>query len=278
MSDSTDADDVMEDVKAQEFLTFVIGGETYALDIMKVKEILGYDAVTKIANAPHFIKGVINLRGDIARGNADLSTRTEQQAANLEETASSMEEITSTVQLNAKNAEQANELASNAAKVATDGGKLIEQVVKTMSDIHQSAARISDIIGVIDGIAFQTNILALNAAVEAARAGEQGRGFAVVASEVRTLAQRSANAAKDIKELISDSVQKAAAAAESMNAQAEQLVGRVQSFVVGDAYERPASPQAALELRKSKSEKQKEVTIKALPKQQVDDFDEWESF
>jgi methyl-accepting chemotaxis protein len=146
--------------------------------------------------------------GEIAMGNSDLSSRTEQQAANLEETASSMEQITSTVQLNAENAKRANDLASNASSVATEGGKLIEDVVQTMAEIHSSAARIADIIGVIDGIAFQTNILALNAAVEAARAGEQGRGFAVVASEVRTLAQRSANAAKDIKGLISDSVSK----------------------------------------------------------------------
>lgn len=145
---------------------------------------------------------------EIAKGNSDLSSRTEQQASSLEETASSMEELTSTVQLNAENAKQANGLASEASTIAADGGKQIQQVVGTMSEINDSAAKIADIIGVIDGIAFQTNILALNAAVEAARAGEQGRGFAVVASEVRTLAQRSANAAKDIKELISDSVSK----------------------------------------------------------------------
>ena len=145
---------------------------------------------------------------EIAQGNADLSNRTEQQAASLEETASSMEELTGTVRLNADNAKQANSLASKASEVAVDGGDLIQQVVHTMASINESSQKISDIIGVIDGIAFQTNILALNAAVEAARAGEQGRGFAVVASEVRTLAQRSANAAKDIKALISDSVNK----------------------------------------------------------------------
>lgn len=145
---------------------------------------------------------------EIAQGNADLSNRTEQQAASLEETASSMEELTGTVRLNADNAKQANALASKASEVAVDGGDLIQQVVHTMASINESSQKISDIIGVIDGIAFQTNILALNAAVEAARAGEQGRGFAVVASEVRTLAQRSANAAKDIKALISDSVNK----------------------------------------------------------------------
>ncbi|MGY0600595.1 MAG: methyl-accepting chemotaxis protein [Paraglaciecola chathamensis] len=149
-----------------------------------------------------------NASSEIAQGNSDLSNRTERQASSLEETASTMEELTGTVRLNAENANQANGLASQASTVASEGGDLINQVVATMSSINESARKISDIIGVIDGIAFQTNILALNAAVEAARAGEQGRGFAVVASEVRTLAQRSANAAKDIKELISDSVAK----------------------------------------------------------------------
>lgn len=151
---------------------------------------------------------IFTASSEIASGNADLSSRTEQQAANLEETASSMEELTSTVKLNADNAKQANMLASQASTVATDGGALIQEVVVTMNAINESSQKIADIIGVIDGIAFQTNILALNAAVEAARAGDQGRGFAVVASEVRTLAQRSANAAKDIKALISDSVKK----------------------------------------------------------------------
>ncbi|MCO6057689.1 methyl-accepting chemotaxis protein [Pseudomonas sp. MOB-449] len=146
--------------------------------------------------------------GEIASGNAELSTRTEQQASSLEETASSMEELTSTVKLNAENARQANSLAVNASEVATEGGNVVQKVVNTMTAINESARKISDIIGVIDGIAFQTNILALNAAVEAARAGEQGRGFAVVAAEVRTLAQRSAAAAKEIKTLISDSVSK----------------------------------------------------------------------
>ena len=145
--------------------------------------------------------------GEIASGNSDLSRRTEQQAANLEETAASMEELTSTVRQNAEHARQANQLAIGAAGVASQGGDVVGQVVTTMSSIEASSKKIADIISVIDGIAFQTNILALNAAVEAARAGEQGRGFAVVASEVRTLAQRSAAAAKEIKSLIDASVE-----------------------------------------------------------------------
>ncbi|MFZ4873764.1 methyl-accepting chemotaxis protein [Janthinobacterium sp. Mn2066] len=143
---------------------------------------------------------------EIAAGNADLSNRTESQASSLEETASSMEELTSTVRQNADNARQANQLVITASGVAGRGGSVVEQVVGTMNGIKDSSRKIADIIGVIDGIAFQTNILALNAAVEAARAGEQGRGFAVVATEVRNLAQRSAGAAKEIKTLIVDSV------------------------------------------------------------------------
>jgi methyl-accepting chemotaxis protein len=145
---------------------------------------------------------------EISTGNANLSQRTEEQSSSLEETASSMEEMTTTVKQNADNAGQANQLAMAARDQAEKGGSVVNQAVKAMSDINDASKKIADIIGVIDDIAFQTNLLALNAAVEAARAGEQGRGFAVVASEVRSLAGRSATAAKEIKELIQDSVRK----------------------------------------------------------------------
>ena len=148
---------------------------------------------------------------EIAAGNQDLSSRTEEQASSLEETASSMEQLTATVKQNAENAKQANQLAASASSVAAKGGQVVSQVVDTMGAINASSRKIAEIISVIDGIAFQTNILALNAAVEAARAGEQGRGFAVVASEVRSLAQKSAGAAKEIKGLIEDSVAKVGA-------------------------------------------------------------------
>lgn len=154
---------------------------------------------------------------EISAGNMHLSSRTESQASSLEETAASMEELTSTVKQNSDNALQANQLAMNASSVALRGGSLVSEVVSTMRDINESSRKIVDIISVIDGIAFQTNILALNAAVEAARAGEQGRGFAVVASEVRNLAQRSASAAKEIKGLISDSVEKVSAGSKLVN-------------------------------------------------------------
>ena len=151
---------------------------------------------------------------DISTGNQNLGQRTEQAASSLEQTAASMEELTATVRQSADSARQANQLATTAAGTATKGGEVMQQVVSTMQDIHQSSQKIADIIGVIDGIAFQTNILALNAAVEAARAGEQGRGFAVVATEVRSLAQRSAEAAKEIKSLIQTSVEKVGSGAE----------------------------------------------------------------
>ena len=153
-------------------------------------------------------ESVSSASEQIAQGNQDLSSRTESQASALEETAASMEELSSTVRQNADNALQANQLAQSASKVAMEGGQVVSQVVDTMKGINESSRKISDIISVIDGIAFQTNILALNAAVEAARAGEQGRGFAVVAGEVRNLAQRSAAAAKEIKQLINDSVER----------------------------------------------------------------------
>jgi len=145
---------------------------------------------------------------EIARGNMDLSSRTEAQAASLQETASSMEQLAATVENNARHASAANEMANKATSVAQSGGHIVDQVIATIGEINDSSRKIVDIIGIIDGIAFQTNILALNAAVEAARAGEQGRGFAVVASEVRSLAQRSATAAREIKELIDTSVHK----------------------------------------------------------------------
>ena len=163
---------------------------------------------TTVGEVRRNAEGVATASAQIAQGNNDQSSRTEQQAASLEETAASMEELNATVRQNADNARQANQLAAAASTVAIQGGEVVGEVVGTMKGINDSSKKIADIIGVIDGIAFQTNILALNAAVEAARAGEQGRGFAVVASEVRSLAQRSAEAAKDIKTLISASVER----------------------------------------------------------------------
>ncbi len=174
---------------------------------------------------------IATASGQISAGNADLSSRTEEQAGSLEETASSMEELTSTVRQNADNAQQASAMAASASSVAAKGGQVVAQVVDTMGAINESARKIVDIISVIDGIAFQTNILALNAAVEAARAGEQGRGFAVVAGEVRNLAHRAGAAAKEIKTLIDDSVEKVGLGSQLVGqagATMEEIVGSVQ--------------------------------------------------
>ena len=172
---------------------------------------------------------IASASAQVAAGTLDLSSRTEQQASALEETAAATEELSSTVQQNADNAVQANELAGEARRMAQNGGDIVGQMVSTMAEINQSAKKIVDIISVIDGIAFQTNILALNAAVEAARAGEQGRGFAVVAGEVRSLAGRSAEAAREVQALITDAVNKA----EMGNAQAAQAGTSMQEIVSG---------------------------------------------
>jgi methyl-accepting chemotaxis protein len=203
----------------QTMLTAVIGG-----DLAKRIDLAGkagfFEAMSRGVNqlADNMAEVVSKVKGvaaevhrgadEISTGNANLSQRTEEQSSSLEETASSMEEMTTTVKQNADNAGQANQLAMAARDQAEKGGSVVNQAVKAMSDINDASKKIADIIGVIDDIAFQTNLLALNAAVEAARAGEQGRGFAVVASEVRSLAGRSATAAKEIKELIQDSVRK----------------------------------------------------------------------
>jgi methyl-accepting chemotaxis protein len=175
-------------------------------DLMRSLQSMNGSLSNVVSEVQQGTSAITTASSEIAAGNLDLSSRTEQQASSLEETAASMEELTSTVRQNADNASQANTLAQAASEVAVRGGAIVGRVVDTMSSIDASARKIVDIIGVIDGIAFQTNILALNAAVEAARAGEQGRGFAVVASEVRNLAQRSAGAAKEIKALIGDSM------------------------------------------------------------------------
>ena len=189
-------------------LQFPDKGDPELLHLFRMLDQMNGKMVGVLKDVHASMSTVNGAAGEIAAGNLDLSRRTEEQAASLEETASSMEELTSTVKQNAENARQANHLALGASSVAVKGGKVVGNVVGTMSSINESSRKIVDIISVIDGIAFQTNILALNAAVEAARAGEQGRGFAVVATEVRNLAQRSAAAAKEIKTLIGDSVEK----------------------------------------------------------------------
>ncbi|WP_394790817.1 methyl-accepting chemotaxis protein [Rhodoferax sp.] len=192
-----------------------------------------------VANLRDTTQSVSTAAVEIAHGNQDLSQRTEQTAANLQQTAASMEELTGIVKLSADSARQANQLASSAAEVAARGGQVVAEVVRTMEQINTSSKKISDIIGVIDGIAFQTNILALNAAVEAARAGEQGRGFAVVASEVRSLAGRSADAAKEIKGLIAASVDRVDAGSRLVANAGQtmtEIVGSVQrvSHIIGE--------------------------------------------
>ncbi|MBR7636870.1 methyl-accepting chemotaxis protein [Janthinobacterium lividum] len=184
-----------------------------------------------VAQVRNGTDAISTASSEIAAGNLDLSSRTEEQASSLEETASAMEELTSTVKQNADNARQANQLAKSASEVAVRGGSIVSQVVDTMGTINESSKKIVDIIGVIDGIAFQTNILALNAAVEAARAGEQGRGFAVVATEVRNLAQRSAGAAKEIKELIAASVANVDTGSRLVN-EAGQTMGDIVDSIV----------------------------------------------
>jgi methyl-accepting chemotaxis protein len=175
-------------------------------------------------------EGVATASAQIASGNSDLSRRTETQAASLQQTASSMEELGSTVRRNADNARQASQLATASSEIAGGGGETVREVVRTMQGISESSRRIADIIGVIDGIAFQTNILALNAAVEAARAGEQGRGFAVVAGEVRNLAQRSGTAAREIKALIGESVERVNQGALLVDRAGESMRGIVESI------------------------------------------------
>ena len=194
--------------------------------LMSALKIMNSNLVTIVGQVRNGTDLMATASTEIAAGNQDLSSRTEEQASSLEETASAMEELTSTVRFNAENAREANALAISASEIASRGGAVVGEVVSTMGSINDSSRKIVEIISVIDGIAFQTNILALNAAVEAARAGEQGRGFAVVASEVRNLAQRSASAAKDIKSLINDSVQKVSLGSELVD-KAGQTMGEI---------------------------------------------------
>jgi methyl-accepting chemotaxis protein len=206
------------------------GGNDEAAQLMRALADMTHSLRSVLGNVVHGAHAVNATSAQIVQGNLDLSQRTEEQASTLEETASSLEQLTATVAQNAEHARQASQLAADASAVAKRGGHAVDQVVETMDEISDASRRITEIIAVIDGIAFQTNILALNAAVEAARAGEQGRGFAVVAAEVRSLAQRSAAAAREIKELIGASVEKVNVGSTLVDAAGHTMVEVVLSF------------------------------------------------
>jgi methyl-accepting chemotaxis protein len=208
---------------------FDISGKDEPSQLLHALQHMSERLVEVVAQVRSGSESVASGSAEIAMGNTDLSQRTEEQAASLEQTAASMEELTATVKQNAENARQGNALATNASEIAARGGAVVNQVVETMQQISASSKHVSEIITVIEGIAFQTNILALNAAVEAARAGEQGRGFAVVAGEVRTLAQRSAAAAKEIKDLIGHSVERVATGTQLVDQAGRTMVDVVQS-------------------------------------------------